>query len=354
MAPGRRYSYQILLLVVVLIACISMGFAGYNIFFGSQGISHSLAHQLLSQGLPFLNGEQAGHPGWNYTLRSFFYSLTNFDLGNPRTVIDGSLSILASIKRHQGWSERAFVFIPELELESEQNQTHPKEQIVVEPVIEIEKQEFLPRVLIYHTHTSEMYLGAQASKSLHNSHYVFSSNHDSAITGVMEVGHHLENALNRMGISTIQDTTIHDFPSLAYSYTNSEKTVREILNRHSSIEFVFDIHRDADVPEPIVMINGRRVARLLLVLGTAQDIPLAHPNWQQNLSFAQELQRIAEEMYPGLMRPMQVRRDARYNQHLHTNAVVLEVGSVENTLEEALLAVELFANVLNEFINQRR
>jgi stage II sporulation protein P len=53
-------------------------------------------------------------------------------------------------------------------------------------------------------------------------------------------------------------------------------------------------------------------------------------------------------MYPGLMRPTQVRRDARYNQHLHPNSLLIEIGSVENTLEEALLAAELLANVLAE------
>ncbi len=208
-----------------------------------------------------------------------------------------------------------------------------------------------PVILIYHTHSSEMYLGRQAAADNHrNSHYVFSSNSDTKITGIMEVGNHLAEALRRQGICVIHDTRIHDWPSLTSSYMNSERTVRELLNKYPTIKMVFDVHRDANIPDPIVVINGQRVARVLIVVGTAQDIPQSHPDWQKNLQFAQELFRLAEQMYPGLMRPMQVRRDARYNQHLHEYSIVIEIGSVENTIEEALLAAELIATIAAQFL----
>ena len=52
------------------------------------------------------------------------------------------------------------------------------------------------------------------------------------------------------------------------------------------------------------------------------------------------------------MRPLQVRRDARYNQHLSDNSLVIEIGSVENTLEEALLSAELITTILAQIIKQ--
>ena len=45
----------------------------------------------------------------------------------------------------------------------------------------------------------------------------------------------------------------------------------------------------------------------------AQDIPQNHPNWRKNYEFAMEFYRLAEQMYPGFMRPVQIPRDARYN-----------------------------------------
>ena len=47
-------------------------------------------------------------------------------------------------------------------------------------------------------------------------------------------------------------------------------------------------------------------------------------------------------MYPTLMRPVSVTSE-RYNQHLTTGSMILEVGSNGNTLREALNAVRLFA-----------
>lgn len=63
-----------------------------------------------------------------------------------------------------------------------------------------------------------------------------------------------------------------------------------------------------------------------------------------------EFYRLAEQMYPGFMRPVQIRRDARYNQHLHENSIVIEIGSVENTIEEALLAAELVATIIAKML----
>ena len=104
-----------------------------------------------------------------------------------------------------------------------------------------------------------MYLGVQAVKdNYRNSHYVFRSNTDPKITGVMEVGNHLLKALQSQGISVMHHRQIHDWPSLASSYLNSERTVREILQKHPSIKYVLDIHRDANVPEPVVIIDGKK------------------------------------------------------------------------------------------------
>ena len=106
------------------------------------------------------------------------------------------------------------------------------------------------------------------------------------------------------------------------------------------------MHRDAGVPNPTVRINGRDVARIAIVVGTAQNIPLSHPNFQENLALAYKIKSLCDTMYPGLMRPVQVHKEARYNQHLHPASLILEIGSVENTLDEALLAAEVLANVL--------
>ena len=78
----------------------------------------------------------------------------------------------------------------------------------------------------------------------------------------------------------------------------------------------------------------------MLLMGTDES-RLAYPHWTQNLRLALYLQNAVLEKYPSLMRPVTL-VPYRYNQHLSTGSVILEVGSNGNTLQEALAAIRLF------------
>ena len=82
-------------------------------------------------------------------------------------------------------------------------------------------------------------------------------------------------------------------------------------------------------------------AQLTLVVGSSGS-GLYHPNWPENLRLATALQEAILEEYPTLMRPLLL-RNSRYNQHVTTGSLLVEVGSAGNAPEEALLAGRLFA-----------
>ena len=338
-----RKNTQIVPLLILVFLFFILTLSGYYLLFQNGDLDHSLAKSLLRLGLPLANGDENGQEE-PYNLRSLIYALTNYDLQDPLTMLGAILPIAPKITGQlRVWEERPFVFVQELSFGPDPVRPLPSTDFSPERVVEPKS----PQVLIYHTHTSEMYLGrAVAANQSAQAHYTFRNLADPTITGVMAVGRHLSNALNSLGIGAVHETRIHTLPSINNSYSNSEKTVREILSKRQDFQMVIDLHRDAGVPTPSIMINGRSVARMVLVVGTAERIPLAHPNFQENLNFATKVKNICDEMYPGLMRPLQVQKDARYNQHLHPHSVIVEIGSVENTLEEALLAAELLANVL--------
>lgn len=340
MRPLRRKANVGIPVLVLGFLFILVIFFACSIFLTDTSFDHSLARALLRWGMPH-SSEFEGYTR-GLELRSLIYFLTSYDLGDPLSLLEATLPFsVPSASGSRAWEERPFVFIQELTFAPDP--IRPHEAGVKSP----EPDSLTPRVLIYHTHTSEMYLGGNVAVGTSQAaHYTFRTHSDPTITGVMEVGRHLANALNKLGIGTIHETKIHTLPTLDYAYANSEKTVREILTKLPSIGMVLDVHRDADVPEPVAQINGRNVAKLLLVVGTAETIPLSHPNYQKNLAFARRLKEISDRLYPGLMRPIQIRKDARYNQHLHPNSVIIELGSVENTLEEALLSAELLAKIL--------
>ena len=59
--------------------------------------------------------------------------------------------------------------------------------------------------------------------------------------------------------------------------------------------------------------------------------------------------RIANK-YPGLLRPINLRTE-RFNMHVTTGSLLLEVGSSGNTLEEALTAVRPLSEELAALLN---
>ena len=111
-----------------------------------------------------------------------------------------------------------------------------------------------------------------------------------------------------------------------------------------------DIHRDAISSDltygPVCEIDGERVAQLMFVVGTDAS-GLKHDDWMKNLKLALVIQNRANEMYPGLFKPMIV-RNSRYNQHLGNAACIIEVGATGNTLEQCITSMKYLAKILNE------
>lgn len=115
-------------------------------------------------------------------------------------------------------------------------------------------------------------------------------------------------------------------------------------------DIVIDLHRDAvgssESYAPCVKINENTVAQMMFVIGTDGG-GLEHPNWNQNLKIAVKIQKKANEMYPGLFRPIII-RNSRYNQHVAKGACIIEVGATGNTLDQCILSMQCLANILEE------
>lgn len=200
-------------------------------------------------------------------------------------------------------------------------------------------------VLIYHTHTCESYTPCDTyNYEMTGNYRTTDSNYN-----VVRVGEELKTYLTQKGFNVIHDATYHDYPSYSGSYSRSLETGKKVL-KGTTTEIVIDLHRDAigngDTYGPTILVDGQRVAQLMFVIGTDGG-GLEHPNWIQNLKVAIKVQEKANEMYPGLFRPIII-RNSRYNQHLAKGASIIEVGATANTLGECLLSMQCLANVLEE------
>ncbi len=200
-------------------------------------------------------------------------------------------------------------------------------------------------VVIFHTHSCESYTASDLFPYTPTGTYRTT---DLNYT-VTRVGTELESQLKKYGISVVHDTSYHDYPAYNGSYTRSLATVQNILKTNPS-DIIIDLHRDAIGSRsdyaPTVKIGEDYAAQIMYVIGTNQG-GLEHPNWQQNLKFAIKVQQKAEELYPGLFKPLML-TEYRYNQHVGKYANIMEVGATGNTMEQCLNSMKYLARVLDE------
>lgn len=212
---------------------------------------------------------------------------------------------------------------------------------ILKPDIKIDNK----NIVIFHTHSCESYTSSEKYPYTQTGNFRTT---DLKYT-VTQVGSELENYLKKYNLNVVHDTSYHDYPSYTGSYTRSLKTVENILQTTPS-DIIIDLHRDAIGSRadyaPTVKIGDDYAAQIMFVIGTNEG-GLYHSNWNQNLKFAVKVQQKAEEMYPGLFKPMMVTK-SRYNQHTGKYANIMEVGATGNTLEQCLTSMKYLSAVLNE------
>ncbi|MBQ3055616.1 MAG: stage II sporulation protein P [Oscillospiraceae bacterium] len=203
-----------------------------------------------------------------------------------------------------------------------------------------------PHVLIIHTHGSESYFPeGKDSYTPDDVERTSDKNYN-----VVRVGREIKEILTAHGISVVHDTNLYDSPSYNGSYTRALEGIRRALTNHPGISVVLDIHRDAMTAKDGVkyktsaVVNGKQAAQMMLVLSTGES-GLSHPNWQENLKLGVKLQGRLSDKYPGLMRPINLRKD-RFNMHATKGSLLIEVGTSANALSEALAAVRPLAEEL--------
>ena len=166
---------------------------------------------------------------------------------------------------------------------------------------------------------------------------------------VVRVGDELANGLQGYGFNVNHNKNFHDYPAYTGSYTRSLESVKKDLQENPS-DIIIDLHRDAigsnENYAPLVKIGDDYCAQLMFVMGTDGG-GLSHPNWKSNLEFAIKIQEKANELYPGLFKPI-ILRNSRYNQHLGKAACIIEVGSTGNTMEQTLNSMKYLSLVFSE------
>lgn len=204
-----------------------------------------------------------------------------------------------------------------------------------------------PQILIYHTHSQEMYAD---------------SNPDDMNTGVIGVGNYLEQILEeKYGYQVIHNTQYFDIVDGAIdrsrAYNQARAGIEQILAEYPTIEVIIDLHRDGVSPDKhlVTEIDGKPTAQIMYFNGLSYTKEsgvleyLPNDNQEVNLAFSFRMEYVAAGYYPMLTRCVYL-KGYRYNLDLRPKSMLLEVGAQTNTLEEAKNAMEPFAVILNKVL----
>lgn len=197
-------------------------------------------------------------------------------------------------------------------------------------------------VFIYHSHNRESYYPELKSSA---------KDPNSSKVNVTLVGKRLAKQLEKLGIGSSQSTK--DYPSTikGYNWNNSYKyslqTVKEAMASNKQLTYFFDIHRDSQKRnKTTATINGKDYAQVYFIIGHKNS------NWRKNEAYANSLHERLEKDYPGLSRGVWGKTAANgngeYNQSVAENSVLIEIGGVDNSLEECYRTVDLLANAIAE------
>jgi stage II sporulation protein P len=204
-------------------------------------------------------------------------------------------------------------------------------------------------VFIYHTHSWESYL-----PMLNLTNNPDANKAASSVSNISVFGDRLREQLENYGIGTTNDKTdigkmlVSKGLNSSSSYKMSRQVVQQAMTGNKELQYFFDLHRDsARKPVTTKELNGKAYAKLMFVIGTGNK------NYEKNIQLAKSLHEIIQKKYPGVSRGVTQKDfstgNGIYNQDLSGQAILIEVGGVDNTVEELNRSIDILAEAFSEY-----
>jgi len=163
-----------------------------------------------------------------------------------------------------------------------------------------------------------------------------------------------EKLLSNNIMTIVEETDLTEFLSLnKWSYNQSYRASRIFMldkkNQYNTLKYYIDLHRDSiNKNQSTTKINGKSYAKILFVIG------LENKNYQKNLKLATNLNNLLKELYPGISRGILKKEgpnvDGVYNQDISENAMLIELGGVENNINEVMNTINVLSEILTKYI----
>lgn len=330
----KKKKKRIKLLLYLLLIYLSFSYSFYQISKSTKTISNEeFINLLVSTGNANILTEYKTPSLINKTMNFLF----NIDLNSPVTILNNSILKFGSID----------ATIKEISLEYNDDYSNMDDLKNISDYIEDPNPTAINNPIIY----------------LYNSHQLENYNNENlSIYGitpnVLMASYLLREKLKELGLETIvEESNMSDILSknkwnYSYSYQASRSVMEEKKKKYPTLKYFIDIHRDSISKNySTITINDKNYAKILFVIG--KD----HPTWEQNHSLAKDLNTRVESKYKGLSRGIILKTGANvngiYNQDISPNCILIEVGGVDNTIEEVNNTMDAIADILSNYIKER-
>lgn len=205
------------------------------------------------------------------------------------------------------------------------------------------------KVLLYFTHNQEAYEPITQAVS----GKVTATHHTENIT---KFGEKLQTQLiaNDVGAEILPVNNAEELNKQNMSFSKSYHSIRPFVQTHlaqANYDLIIDLHRDSiGRDKTTAQYEGNGYARVAFVVG------LEHPNYKQNEEKMLRLKEEMENVVPGITRNV-IRKggkgvDGKYNQDIHPNLIVVELGGIENTEEELNRTVAVLAEAVQRILSE--
>lgn len=197
-----------------------------------------------------------------------------------------------------------------------------------------------PIVYIYNTHDTEKYSVPFIS--------------DYSVTPTVKmVSYIFKEHLNNEGISVlVENKKIKDYLTkhkLNYygCYDASRSYIKE-ASKNNDFKILIDLHRDSvKYKQTLYTKDNKKYAKVMFVVTTK------HKSYKKNLKFAEYLNSKLNQDYKGLSRGIYKRSDVIFNQDLNDNAILIELGGVDNQIEELNNTLEILSKIIKEYLGEK-
>ncbi len=195
---------------------------------------------------------------------------------------------------------------------------------------------------------------------LYNSHQLenYSSNNNEVYNikpNVMLTSYMLKEEMEKYNIvSLVEEQDINEILRInnwsgSSAYKASKVLIEDAISKNSSLKYFIDLHRDSVTYNYTTLkTNDKSYAKLYFVIG------LEHDNYEKNLAFATKLSDMLNKEVEGISKGILAKQGKNvngiYNQDINSNVLLIEVGGVDNNIEEVKNTIEILAKVLSNYI----